>query len=876
MMRILVLSSNPSGDLKNLNREIRDLKDALERLNKFEVKDYLAVGSDELQILIAKNSPQFVHFCGHGAGEKGLVFEDREGQTQFANTETIAAIFETFSSEYDRSPISCVVLNACYSEIQAKAIVKHINYVIGMSDAILDKAAYHFSLGFYGGLAAGKSIEQAHRMGCIEIRQLIDKTNAQSTQVRKLVFDGEVGQSDEQLPILEYNKPVLLTKENNSIDPALPDRPLEFTEYVEYIEQEIDRKTYKDDVRAAYDNFGQFSAQNVIPVSKSEDSQRKILLRNVKQFWIEGFLQPSLLGAEALQIGAKSRPDAIADLTTGIEKLNVTVELDLSYERLKRSSIYQEIGRGRTLLILGSPGGGKTIALLQLAQRIIEHTEQNPNLPIPVVLNLSSWGKDRKPIVDWSIDELREKYQVPKLLSEPWIQNQQLIFLLDGLDEVDEKYRNDCVRALNNFISMFPLTEIAVCSRVKDYEALTERLEISSALCLQPLSLEQVYGFLDKIGGTVNGLKTLLRNDVEVEQFVQTPLILNFMSVAYAGWSVEELIPQMRSISDEDRRLHLFDTYIDLRLKQGATSAYPQKRILNWLSWLASRMFQRKRTIFLIEKIQPNWLQNRSEEMAYRIITFIVAGLFAGFNGALIGGLTILLIPHLMSWDREVIARTPLVFGITAAIIGGITTAFPKTISPLEQFSWSWQRAISRWLSELLNGVGYGLILGLMAWLIFRDFKGLYFGLVLGHIFGLFLGLGSGLGSSGIKEYISPNQGIRSSVRNCIVIGLISGLMFGMILGLTSKLLIPNEPIVGIGVIGGLIFGLIFGLKYGGAASTQHFMLRQILYRKGRSPWNYSKFLKFASERLLMKKVGGGYVFFHRMLLEHFAGMNLK
>nr|MDJ0568382.1 zinc ribbon domain-containing protein [Pleurocapsa sp. MO_192.B19] len=45
---------------------------------------------------------------------------------------------------------------------------------------------------------------------------------------------------------------------------------------------------------------------------------------------------------------------------------------------------------------------------------------------------------------------------------------------------------------------------------------------------------------------------------------------------------------------------------------------------------------------------------------------------------------------------------------------------------------------------------------------------------------------------------------------------------------------------------------------------------RRILYRKGRIPWNYARFLDYASERLLMKKVGGGYIFYHRMLMEHF------
>ena len=72
----------------------------------------------------------------------------------------------------------------------------------------------------------------------------------------------------------------------------------------------------------------------------------------------------------------------------------------------------------------------------------------------------------------------------------------------------------------------------------------------------------------------------------------------------------------------------------------------------------------------------------------------------------------------------------------------------------------------------------------------------------------------------------------------------------------------------------GMLVGLVLGLKYGGVACIQHYCLRQILHQKGRIPRNYAKFLDFASDRLLMKKIGGGYVFFHRMLLEHFARMN--
>jgi predicted lipid-binding transport protein (Tim44 family) len=74
----------------------------------------------------------------------------------------------------------------------------------------------------------------------------------------------------------------------------------------------------------------------------------------------------------------------------------------------------------------------------------------------------------------------------------------------------------------------------------------------------------------------------------------------------------------------------------------------------------------------------------------------------------------------------------------------------------------------------------------------------------------------------------------------------------------------------GLGLIFGLVFGLVFG---GGKACLQHFTLRLILGIKGFIPWNYARFLDYATERVFLQKVGGGYIFIHRMLLEHFAQM---
>jgi hypothetical protein len=47
--------------------------------------------------------------------------------------------------------------------------------------------------------------------------------------------------------------------------------------------------------------------------------------------------------------------------------------------------------------------------------------------------------------------------------------------------------------------------------------------------------------------------------------------------------------------------------------------------------------------------------------------------------------------------------------------------------------------------------------------------------------------------------------------------------------------------------------------------------MRLMVIRNGSTPRNYVRFLDHASDRILLRKVGGGYVFLHRMLMEYFA-----
>ena len=109
--------------------------------------------------------PRIVHFAGHGSARGALFLENELGESHPVDAETLAALFKLVSKQ-----VECVLLNACYSENQANVIVEHIQYVIGMSQAISDKAAIAFSVGFYQALGAGKSIEKAYEFGVVQIR----------------------------------------------------------------------------------------------------------------------------------------------------------------------------------------------------------------------------------------------------------------------------------------------------------------------------------------------------------------------------------------------------------------------------------------------------------------------------------------------------------------------------------------------------------------------------------------------------------------------------------------------------------------------------------------------------------------------------------
>jgi formylglycine-generating enzyme required for sulfatase activity len=228
MKKILILASNPRRDL-NLDDEIRLVKTVVAQSRdreQIEIESEPGVRVGDLQGLLLRQKPQIVHFCGHGGGEEGLIFKIDDGGEQAVSAEALAGMFALAPI---RQHIECVLLNACYSEMQANAIVNHINYVVGMSHEIEDNAAIAFSKGFYLALAEGCSIDDSFEFG----KNAIQLEISENSQRRSAIADDvqrefKVRETITSTTIPEHLKPILkknsrLTQNSSSSDLKIPD-----------------------------------------------------------------------------------------------------------------------------------------------------------------------------------------------------------------------------------------------------------------------------------------------------------------------------------------------------------------------------------------------------------------------------------------------------------------------------------------------------------------------------------------------------------------------------------------------------------------------------------------------------------------------------
>ncbi|HZU04055.1 MAG TPA: protein kinase [Ktedonobacteraceae bacterium] len=708
------------------------------------------------------------------------------------------------------------------------------------------------------------------------------------------------------------------------------------------------------------------------PVSKGAkpslaQSNRQRFLKRVRTFWIEGVLDHSLHGAALIALGLQEQRDALANLWHLVLQHPETASR--AFPAGTRITEVYDAANGE-LLLLGAPGSGKTTLLLELARDLLDRAEHDEQHPMPVIFNLSSWAAKRPSLTEWIVKELIDKYSVPRKLARAWVDTDQILPLLDGLDEVAAEKRTACIESINTYRQEHGLLPLVVCSRSADYLAQTTRIRLGSAVAVQPLTRQQVDDYLASAGEPLWALRVALHQDVALHELTETPLMLSVLTLTYHDMPVEDLLRGGIAPS----RQQIFERYIERMLvHRGAKAQYPPEQTRKWLTWLAKQLVQHNQAVFYIERMQPDWLPENRFRRLYRamvggLVYGQVSGLISGLAYGLVSGLVAKL--FLLHFDLLIFVLVcMLVFTLIGGLVGGSINRDTE-IKPAEVIVWSWANMWRRLAESLIIGLVGWLVFSLISLLVFtlagsleslsarilvfvlpycftggvvgglfnkspsvrlnkhsfvmprqgmlrsvcdgvlvglavmlgvsllgfqvqildlrqvsepvRDFiLGLVIGLESGFVVGSIVGLFSGLSRDKLDERykLMPNQGIRYSAHNAVLAGLIGGLLSGLVSGLIYGLLsgLAYGLITGlvrgliVGLIVGLVVGLVVGLLNGGIACIKHVILRWLLNYTEHIPWNYPSFLDYAAEHILLTKVGGGYIFVHRLLLEYFA-----
>lgn len=626
------------------------------------------------------------------------------------------------------------------------------------------------------------------------------------------------------------------------------------------------------------------------PLNREQKTNRQIMLNRVRKIWITELYEQSLRHATWVDLHLQTRPDILPNPWSMMVQ-----ELDQKPRVLPPdTSILQIFDEAdEELLILGEPGSGKTTVLLYLAKSLLALAEQDEKRRMPVIFNLSSWSQKRLPLDQWMLEELILRYKISRKVGQAWLDAHQIFPLLDGLDEVEESARAACVQAIIHLKEQSAdYLPCVICCRMGEYENLSTRLPFQYAIMLLPLSDNQIERYLSSISGNLDALREALREDRELFELARRPLLLSVFTQAYQDHVSLDL---PANTAPEIYPLVLFRQYARQMLERRKEFTRGTKQqAQRWLTYFAQQLYQRQ-SLFEVEELQPSWLPDQTQRW-YIQAMILVYGLTFSLCGAVIFWLTYGIVFGLFYRTPEKLifgSTFGLLLGLAGGLTGGLTFGLTfrqhQTIHPAETTSWSWTGAGKGLGIGLLGGLGAGLLGGLLADILVGPNGALLLGSVLIILIGLVGGLVGGLapGKVSTRASLTPNEGIWRSGRR----GFIAVLLFAILVGLLSSWIVilfeanlnnlTESLILGItlGAVAGPVYGLAFNLtggRTGMAAFLQHFVLRFFLWKLDLLPWQLVAFLEEATERLLLRRVGGGYTFVHRLLRDALATQNIQ
>ncbi|MER5546068.1 NACHT domain-containing protein [Streptomyces sp. NPDC002589] len=280
------------------------------------------------------------------------------------------------------------------------------------------------------------------------------------------------------------------------------------------------------------------------------------------------------------------------------------------------------------LVVLGSPGMGKTTQLARLAHRMAMEVLNGPDDReppyIPVYLRLDTYRGE--PIEEWLAAAMTTYEGISGLLVRTWLSEHRLLPVLDGLDEVPERDRPKCVAELRRLRRLCPGMAVGCRTDEADLRRLAQDLRALRYVEIQPPSRRDVQEFLEEDREALADVHAALEEDPELWPLFQSPMMLGFIRLTYRNRPADDLRAPGSLIERRDR---IFDAYTRecLRRERPRPDDTPE-RTLTWLTWLARTLTARGEHVLFLDRLDLSWL-SRAEGILPRIIPNVTMPFFA-------------------------------------------------------------------------------------------------------------------------------------------------------------------------------------------------------------------------------------------------------
>jgi hypothetical protein len=343
-----------------------------------------------------------------------------------------------------------------------------------------------------------------------------------------------------------------------------------------------------------------------------------------------------------------------------------------------------------------------------------------------------------------------------------------------------------------------------------------------------------------------------------------------------------------------EMRERLFSAYVEAMFTRKPTSArYSDQNVLRWLTLLARAMTAKRLTIFSVESLHPGFDPRPHRKLlAYPFavigtvliyVAFCYAVAAAGYG---LSGLLINTLVHFKLIAREAVDwKEQLEFAETVGFMASFLSApiclilAPfTTLTPSETIDFSFRNLGKRLPSAIATMVILLIVLTLTWALI--DIQTYSFSAAIAEIKHVYSGNGwtlitfppyQALVCGLLRLFIAErpllrsrsNQGTRRSLLAALCVTT-----FTLCLGLTLAL---KDGLVQWLILCPLLAGLA-----GGIFAFRNYVLLFYLWLTRLGPLRYTSFLDEATQRIFLTRVGGSYVFKHRMLQEYLGNLPIR